>query len=75
MRVRPVLITVAATVLALFPLALLGGPLREALCYSQIGALSVATLVMLFIVPVIYSIFVLDLKVVKWHEVATKGSL
>lgn len=68
MRIRPVLITVAATVLALFPLALHGGPLWEALCYAQIGGLSVATLVTLFIVPVIYSIFVLDLKVIKWHE-------
>src|SRR5207249_1841486 len=64
MRIRPVLITVAATVLALFPLALHGGPLWEALCYAQIGGLSVATLVTLFIVPVIYSIFVLDLKVI-----------
>jgi len=63
LRIRPVLITVAATVLALFPLALHGGPLWEALCYAQIGGLSLATLVTLFIVPVIYSIFVLDLKV------------
>jgi multidrug efflux pump len=67
LRIRPVLITVAATVLALFPLALHGGPLWEALCYAQIGGLSFATLVTLFIVPVIYSIFVLDLKVVKWR--------
>jgi multidrug efflux pump subunit AcrB len=68
MRIRPVLITVAATVLALFPLALHGGPLWEALCYAQIGGLSLATLVTLFIVPVIYSIFVLDLRVIKWGE-------
>src|SRR5947209_2403203 len=69
LRIRPVLITVAATVLALFPLAFHGGPLWEALCYAQIGGLSLATLVTLFIVPVIYSIFVLDLKVIKWSEV------
>ena len=68
-RIRPVLITVAATVLALFPLALHGGPLWEALCYAQIGGLSFATLVTLFIVPVIYSIFVLDLKLIRWPEV------
>ncbi len=67
-RLRPVLITVGATVLGLFPLASHGGPLWEALCYAQIGGLSFATLVTLFIVPVIYSIFVLDLKVVKWGE-------
>src|SRR5215467_4405510 len=68
LRIRPVLITVAATVLALFPLALHGGPLWEALCYAQIGGLSLATLVTLFIVPIIYSIFVLDLKIVRWEK-------
>jgi multidrug efflux pump subunit AcrB len=71
LRIRPVLITVGATVLALFPLALHGGPLWEALCYAQIGGLSLATLVTLFIVPVIYSIFVLDLKVIAWDGRAT----
>ena len=60
------MITVAATVLALFPLALHGGPLWEALCYAQIGGLSLATLVTLLIIPVIYSIFVLDLRIIKW---------
>ena len=68
LRIRPVLITVAATVLALFPLALHGGPLWEALCYAQIGGLVIATTVTLFIVPVFYSIFVLDLKIVRWEE-------
>ena len=65
-RLRPVTITVAATVLALFPLALDGGPLWQPLCYAQIGGLSVATFVTLLLVPVLYSIAVLDLKVVKW---------
>jgi multidrug efflux pump subunit AcrB len=68
LRIRPVLITVGATVLALFPLALHGGPLWEALCYAQIGGLTVATAVTLFIVPVLYSIFVLDLKIIRWDE-------
>ena len=68
LRIRPVLITVGATVLALFPLALHGGPLWEALCYAQIGGLTVATAVTLFIVPVFYSIFVLDLKIIRWEE-------
>ncbi|WP_394848208.1 efflux RND transporter permease subunit [Pendulispora brunnea] len=67
LRVRPVLITVAATVFALFPLAVEGGPLWEPLCYAQIGGLTVATFVTLLIVPVLYSIFVLDLKIVKWE--------
>jgi multidrug efflux pump subunit AcrB len=71
-RIRPVLITVGATVLALFPLALHGGPLWEALCYAQIGGLMLATVVTLFLVPVFYALFVLDLKIVQWesHSVA-----
>ena len=43
MRLRPVLITVGATVFALFPLAMHGGPLWEPLCYAQIGGLTIAT--------------------------------
>lgn len=68
MRLRPVLITVGATVIALFPLASHGGPLWEPLCYAQIGGLSVATFITLLLVPVIYSIVVLDLKLVKWEK-------
>jgi multidrug efflux pump len=67
-RIRPVLITVGATVLALFPLALHGGPLWEALCYAQIGGLTLATVVTLFLVPVFYAVFVFDLKVVAWNR-------
>jgi multidrug efflux pump subunit AcrB len=73
LRIRPVLITVGATVLALFPLALHGGPLWEALCYAQIGGLSVATVVTLFIVPVVYAIFVFDLKWIRWEERSRAG--
>ena len=70
MRLRPVMITVGATVIALFPLAAHGGPLWEPLCYAQIGGLLMATVVTLLLVPVLYAIFVLDLKIVKWEEVA-----
>jgi multidrug efflux pump subunit AcrB len=70
MRLRPVLITVGATVIALFPLAAHGGPLWEPLCYAQIGGLTVATFVTLLLVPVLYAIFVLDLKLVRWDEPA-----
>src|SRR5882757_5268407 len=66
-RIRPVMITVAATILALFPLALEGGPLWKPLCYAQIGGLAVATFITLLLVPVFYSIFVLDLKWIKWE--------
>jgi multidrug efflux pump subunit AcrB len=65
-RLRPVLITVAATVIALIPLAMHGGPLWVPMCYAQIGGLTVATFVTLVLVPVIYAIFVKDLKLVKW---------
>lgn len=65
-RLRPVLITVGATVFALFPLASHGGPLWEPLCYAQIGGLTFATFITLLLVPVFYAIFVLDLKIVKW---------
>jgi multidrug efflux pump subunit AcrB len=66
-RLRPVLITVGATVLALFPLSIRGGPLWEPLCYAQIGGLSIATFIELLLVPVMYGIFVLDLKLIKWE--------
>ena len=66
-RLRPVMITVGATILALFPLAMHGGPLWQPLCYAQIGGLGVATFITLLLVPVLYSIFVLDLKIVKWE--------
>ena len=63
------LITVGATVIALFPLASHGGPLWEPMCYAQIGGLCAATFITLLLVPVIYSVFVLDLKLVKWERV------
>ena len=74
-RLRPVLITVGATVFGLFPLAAHGGPLWEPLCYTQIGGLTLATVVTLLMVPVLYAICVLDLKLVDWrgpreHEAA-----
>lgn len=67
MRLRPVLITVGATVIALFPLAIHGGPLWEPMCYAQIGGLITATFVTLLLVPVVYSICVLDLRIVQWE--------
>jgi Cu/Ag efflux pump CusA len=60
--------------LALFPLALHGGPLWQPLCYTQIGGLAVATFITLLLVPVLYAIFVLDLKLLKW-ETKEKGPL
>ena len=68
------MITVGATVLGLVPLAMHGGPLWEPLCYAQIGGLTIATFVTLLLVPVLYSIFVLDLKLIKWETVAPAES-
>ncbi len=65
-RLRPVMITVGATVLGLVPLAMHGGPLWEPLCYAQIGGLSIATFITLILVPVMYAIFVQDLKLIRW---------
>ncbi|MGA2170601.1 MAG: efflux RND transporter permease subunit [Terracidiphilus sp.] len=67
-RLRPVLITVGATIFALFPLAVHGGPLWRPLCYAQIGGLAVATVITLLLVPVLYSVAVLDLRVIQWTE-------
>jgi multidrug efflux pump subunit AcrB len=69
LRLRPVLITVFATVLALFPLALHGGPLWKPLCYAQIGGLLIATIVTKLQVPVMYAIFVLDFKWLEWKTI------
>jgi multidrug efflux pump subunit AcrB len=65
-RLRPVLVTVGATVFALVPLALHGGPFWEPLCYAQIGGLIFATVGTLWLVPLLYYIAVKDLKVVEW---------
>jgi multidrug efflux pump subunit AcrB len=67
-RLRPVMITVGATIFGLVPLARNGGPLWEALCYAQIGGLLLANYVTKLLVPALYAIFVLDLKLIKWRE-------
>jgi multidrug efflux pump subunit AcrB len=73
LRLRPVLITVGATVIALFPLAYRGGPLWEPMCYTQIGGLLLATIITKILVPVLYAIFVQDLKILKWEEKRPAG--
>ncbi|MHC5542242.1 efflux RND transporter permease subunit, partial [Singulisphaera rosea] len=65
-RLRPVLVTVLATVGGLIPLVVKGGPLWEPLCYVQIIGLLVATLVTTVVVPVLYVIFVEDLGMIRW---------
>lgn len=67
-RLRPVLVTVLATVGGLIPLAVKGGPLWEPLCYVQIMGLLIATLVTKVVVPVFYVLFVEDFKLIKWNK-------
>jgi multidrug efflux pump len=67
-RLRPVLVTVLATVGGLIPLAIEGGPLWEPMCYVQIAGLLLATLVTLGIVPVVYVLFVENLKLIRWEK-------
>lgn len=67
-RARPVLVTVAATVLALVPLVRRGGPLWEPLCYAQMGGLTLATLVTFAIVPALYAVVALDLGLISWRD-------
>lgn len=71
LRLRPVLITVGATVMASVLLALHGGPLWEPLCYAQVAGLTVSTAVTRLLVPVVYAIFILDLKWGKWDQPST----
>jgi multidrug efflux pump subunit AcrB len=66
-RLRPVVVTVLATVGGLIPLAIEGGPLWEPMCYVQIVGLLLATLVTLVIVPVLYVLFVENLKLIRWQ--------
>ncbi len=65
-RLRPVLVTVLATVGGLIPLAIEGGTMWRQLVYVQIGGLLLATIVTKGVVPLLYVVFVETLGVVKW---------
>ncbi len=67
MRLRPILITIAATSLALVPLAYHGGPLWQGLCYAQIGGLLFAMFATLLFIPTLYAFVVLDLGLIRWQ--------
>jgi multidrug efflux pump subunit AcrB len=67
-RLRPVLVTVLATVGGLIPLAIEGGPMWRQLVYVQIGGLLLATLVTKGVVPLLYVVFVEQFKLVEWKK-------
>ncbi len=71
-RLRPVLVTVLATVGGLIPLALEGGPLWEPMCYVLISGLFLATLVTMVIVPVLYVAFAENLHLIRWEHKETE---
>jgi Cu/Ag efflux pump CusA len=66
---------VLATVGGLVPLAIEGGPLWEPMCYVQIVGLLAATLVTKIVVPVLYVIFVEDLRWIEWTRPADAAPL
>ena len=58
-RLRPILMTSATTILGLLPMAMglgEGAELRAPLAITVIGGLTVATLLTLFVIPVVYSL-------------------
>ncbi len=58
-RLRPILMTSSTTILGLLPMALglgEGAELRAPLAITVIGGLAVATLLTLFVIPVVYSL-------------------
>lgn len=66
-RLRPVLVTVLATVGGLLPLGLEGGPMWRQLVYVQIGGLLLATVVTKGVVPLLYVVFVETFHLVEWR--------
>jgi multidrug efflux pump subunit AcrB len=64
-RLRPVLVTVLATVGGLIPLALTGGELWRPLTAVHIFGLLLATLLTLLVLPVLYHVFCAKLKWIK----------
>jgi HAE1 family hydrophobic/amphiphilic exporter-1 len=64
MRLRPIVITTATTVLGLMPLALgggQGGELQQPLALTLISGLLVSTLLTLVVIPVVYQLFAVAL--------------
>ncbi len=74
-RMRAVLVSVGSTVLGLVPLAMQGGPLWEPLTYAQIGGLTTAAFIILLLIPVLYTVFVKDLRLVAWIPGAREAAV
>lgn len=57
-RMMPIFLTTATTVGGLIPLAVAGGPLWQGLAWLLIFGLSFATILTLFVIPVLYSFLI-----------------
>lgn len=64
-RFTPIILTTLTTVGGLLPLTLQGGPLWAPLGWTIIGGLIVSTALTLIVVPVLYKVFTVNLKVKK----------
>ena len=76
-RMRPILMTTATTVLGLLPMALGlgdGAALRQPLAVTVIGGLAVATLLTLYVIPCAYSLLP-GRRRDAWAEIAGEGEL
>jgi hypothetical protein len=62
-------------VIALVSLAMHGWPLCEPMRYAQMGGMICATFIKLLQASVIYSIFVLDLKLINWGATDTAKTI
>ncbi|MCA9634621.1 MAG: efflux RND transporter permease subunit [Myxococcales bacterium] len=75
LRLRPILMTTATTVLGLVPMALGlgdGAALRQPLAVTVIGGLALATLLTLVVIPCVYSLLP-GRRQEAWSEIAGEG--
>ena len=73
-RLRPILMTTASTILGMMPIALgwgAGAELRQPMAVTIIGGLITSSLLSLIIVPVLYSLLE-DFKSIGWKNYPTK---
>lgn len=74
-RLRPILMTTAATILGMLPIALgmgTGAEIRAPMAVAVIGGLLTSTLLSLVVVPVVYAIF--DRIHPRYQEAGERGS-
>jgi multidrug efflux pump subunit AcrB len=57
MRLRPILLTAMTTMGGLLPLALFGGVLWEGMAWAMIAGLALATVLTLYVIPIVYYLF------------------